>query len=129
MPWGIYTWQICRMRELLKIPAGFGGSFRLLSDPGFQAPHGVAVDASGNVFVVDSGHGLVKMIPAGGGNIITLNDGILQPNGVAVDASDNLYAGDVIQARHIGAFKWVCSKIAPCWRLFYQARFACGASF
>ncbi|MBN8877008.1 MAG: IPT/TIG domain-containing protein [Sphingobacteriales bacterium] len=59
----------------------------------FSSPGGVAVDASGNVYVGDIGNdGVRKITP--GGVVTTLASGanILDgPNGVAIDASGNVY--------------------------------------
>ncbi|HTR55663.1 MAG TPA: fibronectin type III domain-containing protein [Kofleriaceae bacterium] len=73
----------------------------------FQFPEGIAVDASGNVYVADTGNNLIrKVTPAGdvstlagtgaagsadgAGSAASFN----QPYGVAVDAAGNLFVGD-----------------------------------
>jgi sugar lactone lactonase YvrE len=63
---------------------------------GFADPVGVAVDASGNVFVADRGNNAVKKILAAGGYITvnTLGSGFNTPNGVAVDGAGNVFVGD-----------------------------------
>jgi hypothetical protein len=73
---------------------------------GFNWPGGVAVDASGNVFVGDSGNNAVKEIVAGTGGAASgkvnssstvnpLGSGFNQPYGVAVDASGNVFVADM----------------------------------
>jgi hypothetical protein len=60
----------------------------------------VAVDASGNVFVADSGNNAVKELVAVNGSIptsptiLTLGSGFFDPEGVAVDASGNVFVAD-----------------------------------
>ena len=63
---------------------------------GFIHPFGVAVDAGGNVFVVDTDNSAVKEIVASGGysTIKTLGSGFANPRGVAVDAAGNLFIAD-----------------------------------
>jgi len=64
---------------------------------GFSNPFGVAVDASGNVYVADFTNNAVKKIPAGCGSsscATTLGGGFRGPSGVAVDASGNVYVAD-----------------------------------
>ncbi len=63
---------------------------------GFYHPYGVAVDASDNVFVADSGNGAVKEIVAASGYsaINTLGGSYSFPTGVAVDAAGNLFVTD-----------------------------------
>ena len=74
----------------------------------FNTPYGLTVDASGNVYVTDSGNATVRKIsPAG--FVTTLagtagnrgsSDGtgsaaqFNNPNGISVDATDNLYVAD-----------------------------------
>jgi sugar lactone lactonase YvrE len=62
----------------------------------FNNPTSVAVDASGNVFVADSQHSLVKEIVAAGGYVTvnTLGTGFSGDNGVALDGSGNLFVAD-----------------------------------
>jgi hypothetical protein len=65
---------------------------------GFNAPQSVAVDGSGNVYVIDSG--TVNQIAAVGGvipaspAINTLGSGFNAPQSVAVDGSGNVYVAD-----------------------------------
>ncbi len=58
-----------------------------------QAPRGVAVDASGNVY--NSNFDAIKKWNASSGTLSTLvSSGLLFPYGVAVDASGNVYIAD-----------------------------------
>ncbi len=63
---------------------------------GFSNPFGVAVDASGNVFVADFSNSEVKEILAAGGytTVNTLGSGFADPWGVAVDGSGNVFVAD-----------------------------------
>jgi len=67
---------------------------------GFTIPAGVAVDASGNVYVADNGSSQVMEIMASGGlipaspTINILGSGFNAPHGVAVDGSGNVYVAD-----------------------------------
>ena len=72
----------------------------------FYNPAGVAVDASGNVYVADvSNHRIRKVTPTGvvttlAGSTSGYADGagaaarFSEPSGIAVDASGNVYVGD-----------------------------------
>ena len=73
----------------------------------FRYPSGVAVDASGNIFVADSSNHLIRKITAAGvvstfagsgavGNADGTGTGasFRYPNGVAVDASGNIFVAD-----------------------------------
>jgi sugar lactone lactonase YvrE len=68
----------------------------------FDLPFGVAVDASGNVFVADNGNNAVKEIVAVGGVVSSsstvnlIGSGFVQPSGVAVDSSGNVFVADTI---------------------------------
>ena len=61
---------------------------------GFVSPSGVAVDASGDLFVTDLTRTSVTELPFGGGSPISLGSGFSGPQGVAVDASGNVYVAD-----------------------------------
>jgi sugar lactone lactonase YvrE len=70
------------------------GAVGAVNGPGmnavFDAPKGVAVDTSGNVYVADFGFDRVqKITPAG--KVTTLAIGLNNPNAMAIDASGNLY--------------------------------------
>ena len=79
------------------------------SEPLFSGPSGVAVDASGNVYVADAGNNEIRVIsPSGVVNTLAgdLNAGYADgtgssarfnnPIGVAVDASGNVYVADLL---------------------------------
>jgi sugar lactone lactonase YvrE len=58
---------------------------------------GLAVDATGNVYVADTFNNLVKQIPHSGGiygTPVIVGSGFNNPTGVAVDAQGRLYAID-----------------------------------
>ena len=69
---------------------------------GLSNPQGVAVDASGNVYIADTGHSSIKKWNRTTGTVTTLISGIanhqfsglVSPTGVAVDLSGNLYIAD-----------------------------------
>jgi len=63
---------------------------------GFTNPNGVAVDATGNVFVSDLGNNAVKEILAAGGytTINSLGSNFSGPACVAVDANGNVFVAD-----------------------------------
>ena len=74
-----------------------------LESPGLHAgrlpepnnPIGVAVDASGNVFIADSGDNAIKEWNASTHGVTTLvSTGLDDPNGVDVDGSGNVYIAD-----------------------------------
>lgn len=57
------------------------------------SPQGVAVDASGNVYVADTGNNLVrKILPDG--TVTTFASGFYYPMDIAIDGSGNLYVAD-----------------------------------
>jgi predicted outer membrane repeat protein len=64
---------------------------------GFRDPFGVAVDGSGNVYVVDNGKNAVTVMAntcASSSCVTTLGGGFRDPFGVAVDGSGNVYVAD-----------------------------------
>jgi sugar lactone lactonase YvrE len=69
-----------------------GGSITLSS------PSGVVVDASGNVYVVDTGNNRIVEVSAQGVAsvlaITGLSPALSAPNGIAIDGSGNLYVAD-----------------------------------
>jgi serine/threonine-protein kinase len=71
------------------------GAIRVLPFTGLNNPGGVATDAAGNVYVVDTGNSLVRKWVASTDQAITLTafTGLRAPRGIAVNA-----AGDVLVA-------------------------------
>ena len=59
----------------------------------FSLPNGIAVDASGNIYVADQTNNAVRKIAAGG-IVSTFATGFNAPRGVDVDISGNLYVSD-----------------------------------
>ena len=73
---------------------------------GFSSAYGVAVDASGDLFVSDTNNGLVKEIVAGTGGaasgtinssstVKVVGSGISNPHGLAVDVSGNVFVANM----------------------------------
>jgi sugar lactone lactonase YvrE len=60
---------------------------------GLSFPTGVAMDGAGNVYIADSLHGRVVVLPAGGGTPFNLGSGGL-PVGIALDGAGDLYISD-----------------------------------
>jgi hypothetical protein len=100
--------------EIINTVAGGGSSGPGDGGPATSAtlnqPGGVFVDASGNLFIVDTNNGRIREVPAGSNIITTVagngccgfgGDGgpatsalFYQPLSVAVDSSGNLYIAD-----------------------------------
>jgi alpha-tubulin suppressor-like RCC1 family protein len=57
-------------------------------------PSGVAVDASGAVYVVDTGHARVLKVPKGGAPVVLPFSALSYPSSVAVDRAGNVYVMD-----------------------------------
>lgn len=72
------------------------GTQSTLASGSFTSPSGVAVDASGNIFVADPGKNSVSEILFAGGytSVNTLGSGFSKPAGVAMDGSGNVFVAD-----------------------------------
>jgi streptogramin lyase len=66
---------------------------------GLNAPYGVAVDATGNLFIADTGNNRVIEISTKGATSTVPASGLSLPSGVAVDADDNVYIADTYNSR------------------------------
>ncbi len=61
---------------------------------GFNAPEGIAIDASGNIYVANTAGDTVSMVSAGGTFTSTYAANFRQPSGIAFDDKDNLYVSN-----------------------------------
>ena len=95
--------------------AGYSGDGAAATGAQLNNPVGVAVDASGNVYIADAGNNVVRQV--GGGNIITPAVGFTHPDGVAIDSSGNLYVADTVARRIVkfsgGAYTTVAGNGKP----------------
>ena len=89
---------------------GYSGDSGVATRAELNSPSGVAVDASGNIYIVDSGNNRIRKVTASTGVITTMagngtggysgDNGVAtsaelnSPYGVAVDASGNIYIAD-----------------------------------
>jgi YVTN family beta-propeller protein len=95
--------QVGAVQEILAVNGKIPASPTILSFTvfsGFNSPNGLAVDASGNVYVADTGNAAIYEMLAENGSIPaspairTLGSGFGAPNGVAVAAIGNVYVAD-----------------------------------
>jgi sugar lactone lactonase YvrE len=94
--------------------AGYSGDGGAATKAQLNAPYGIAVDSSGNLYIADAGNQSIRKVTAGG--IITtiagtttagyfgdngpaINAQLNNPLGVAVDSSGNLYIADSYNQR------------------------------
>jgi sugar lactone lactonase YvrE len=63
------------------------------SNARFNQPFGIALDGSGNAYVVDSGNNEIRYMTQAG-VVSTLAGGFSSPNGAASDSAGNLYVAD-----------------------------------
>ncbi len=75
---------------------GFGGLLPLRDNTKFNAPSGVAVDGSGNIYVADTNNNRVQVFDSSGNHSASLPGPFHSPRGIAVDGSGNIYVTDVI---------------------------------
>ena len=73
--------------------AGYSGDGGLATAARLYSPYGVAVDATGNLYVADTGNHAIRKVAADG-TITTVVGDLSFPYSVAVDAAGNLYLAD-----------------------------------
>ena len=61
---------------------------------GFNAPEGIAINATGNIYVANTAGGTVSMVGAGSTVPSTYMAGFHQPSGIAFDENDTLYVSN-----------------------------------
>jgi sugar lactone lactonase YvrE len=76
--------------------AGYSGDGRDAAQAELNAPYGLAVDASDNLYIADYGNKAIRKVVLSGmtGTITTIATGLVHPTGVAVSASGTVYVAD-----------------------------------
>ncbi len=102
------------MTVVRTLAGGLNGTFAAFGDgtgsqAGFNQPHGVAVDASGNTFVGDKlNHRVRKVTPGGGANMFHFRESITACTSLATMKSGRLWASESIPLKF---FCGVCKTI------------------
>jgi hypothetical protein len=94
--------------------SGFSGDGGAATSAELNAPMGVAVDDSGNIYIADTGNNLIRKVTVSTSTISTVAGGLSMPFAVAVDRSDNIYIADTgnFRIRKVTAFTNVGSTVA-----------------
>ncbi len=69
-------------------PGGDGGAALLAQ---LNSPSGIALDAAGNLYIVDTGNGKIRRVTADGATISTFASGVGPGRGIAVDSGGNVF--------------------------------------
>ena len=112
------------------VAGGFVGDGGPATSSSLNSPAGIALDASGNLYIADSAHHRVRLVDGATGTITTVagttstgfsGDGgpattanLNSPQGVAVDGSGNLYISDTFnhRVRRVDAATGVITTVA-----------------
>jgi hypothetical protein len=108
----VFLCELCDGSERAVVTTLAGNGTKSFSDAvgsnaGFNAPYGVAVDASGNVFVADGGNNRIRKVSAGGGMLIGL---------VTLRACDaGIHVGALLRWGHVSLHSCAC----PCSQIMF----------
>jgi len=80
---------------------------------GFSNPRGIAVDASGNLYLLDKGSNTLKKISMASGATTVVATGLANPYGVAIDAAGNIYVADAPAGNNTSIIKYPAGGGAP----------------
>jgi hypothetical protein len=70
---------------------GYSGDGGASANSQLRVPAGVAVDAAGNVYITDTGNGVIRKISDGIITTFSSNSLLASPSAITIDASGNLY--------------------------------------
>jgi sugar lactone lactonase YvrE len=90
--------------RILKLtPTGATYAQSVLLDSDLNAPRGVAIDGSGNIYIADTYNNRVVKETLSSGDTIerSVGSGFLLPEGVAVDGHGNVYVADYENRRTV----------------------------
>jgi len=89
-----FTWLAATFPAVLSAQTATFLSAQSVVGSGLQQPTGVALDAAGDLFVVDNTGNQVVKVAAGTGAQTTVGNGLKNPNAVALDSEGDLFISD-----------------------------------
>ena len=141
--WGGYISKVDKITDVMTIfagrgPVGYSGDGGPATDATLNEPTYTAFDASGNLYIVDYGNSVIRMVDINGDistvvgtgmntdsgdNGPALLAGLYDPNGIAFDSRDNLYISTNNKIRVVDQSSQIISTVVGTGNVGYSGGF------